>query len=52
MICGTAKPDLSLNVVDTCLVESLGYFHPDEPSSVPESNPNSEDEAESERQIP
>ena len=33
------------------LVESLGYFLPDKPSSVPESNPNSEDEAESEDTI-
>ena len=29
------------------LVESRGYFLPDKPSSVSESNPNSEDEPES-----
>ena len=46
--CGTAKPDGSRNAADTYLVESLGYFLPDKPSSVPESNPNSEDESESE----
>ena len=46
--CGTAKPDWSSNAPDTYLVESLGYFLPDKPRSVPESNPNSEDESKSE----
>ena len=46
--CITAKPDWSSNTPDTYLVGSLGYFLPDKPSSVPESNPNSEDESESE----
>ena len=29
-------------------MESLGYFLPDKPRNVPESNPNSEDESKSE----
>ena len=43
-----AISDLSRNAADTYLVESRGYFLPDKSSSVPESNPNSEDESESE----
>ena len=43
-----SKQDRSSNALDTWLVESLGYFLPDEPRSVSESNPNSEDESKSE----
>ena len=41
---GRAKPDRSHNEANTYLVESRGYFLPDKPSSVPDSNLNSEDE--------
>ena len=46
--CSTAKPDWSSNALDTYLVESLGYFLPNKPRNVAESNPNSEDESKSE----
>ena len=46
--CDIAKLDRSSSALDTNLVASLGYFLPDKPRSVPESNPNSEDESKSE----
>ena len=46
--CSTVKPDRSSNALDMYLVESLGCFLPNKPSSVPESHPNSEDESEPE----
>ena len=45
---GEVKPDQSHNAAEMHQVESRGYFLPDKPSSVSESNPNSEDESESE----
>ena len=45
---GREKPYWSSNTADTYSVESQGYFLPDKHSSVPESNPNSEDKSESE----
>ena len=41
---GRVKPDRNRNAANTYLVESLCYFLPNKLSSVPESNPNSEDE--------